>query len=428
MEENNKIEELFKSSLENYEIPYDANAWTSLNKKLSQKPNNGQLIWWLAAAAIVLIISALAYFINQNTTSSDINLVSEKNNNKENSTNHLNKQEKSSKTENNVSSDTQNINNVKFENSSQNSESLIATNNDDSNNEAIKRQNESNNPVKTHDLPKDDAVIGSSPKLKDNPYTPQLSNVPAKCQGDKFELKNSIEHSLVLEFPSGKKQIANENQKLSTNLNEPGIYKVFYSDKNQSTLILEETSFTVNKSPTLDLQISDALDYENGLPVLHAESSTSESNVTWLLNGKDYKTTHDLKCDLTLYNRGRNTIETHVKNEFGCESTVSRIFNVQEDYNLLAVNSFSPNSNEPRRISFMPYALTIRNISFQLSILDPDNGGIVFSTDDATQSWDGIDRRTGNLIPNDKAYIWRVVIKTPEPGEKSVYKGTIVRF
>jgi hypothetical protein len=72
--------------------------------------------------------------------------------------------------------------------------------------------------------------------------------------------------------------------------------------------------------------------------------------------------------------------------------------------------------------------LTIRNTPFVLTILDPDNGGTVFTSSDASQSWDGIDRRTGNLVPLDKAYIWRVVLSSPSKGEKSIYKGTIVRF
>ncbi len=61
-------------------------------------------------------------------------------------------------------------------------------------------------------------------------------------------------------------------------------------------------------------------------------------------------------------------------------------------------------------------------------ILDPTDGGIVFETSDASQPWDGIDKRDGKLVDIKKVYIWKVTIKFPETGEKSEYKGTITRI
>jgi hypothetical protein len=60
-------------------------------------------------------------------------------------------------------------------------------------------------------------------------------------------------------------------------------------------------------------------------------------------------------------------------------------------------------------------------------ILDPDNLGIVFETTEASNPWTGIDRRDGKMVPAQKAYIWKVSLSNPEQGEKSEYKGTIVR-
>ena len=76
----------------------------------------------------------------------------------------------------------------------------------------------------------------------------------------------------------------------------------------------------------------------------------------------------------------------------------------------------------------MPYALTIREVRFELVILDPDNGAVVFKTSDAQNAWDGIDMRNGQLIPAQKAYIWKVVLQDALPNEKTTYTGTIVRI
>jgi hypothetical protein len=101
---------------------------------------------------------------------------------------------------------------------------------------------------------------------------------------------------------------------------------------------------------------------------------------------------------------------------------------VSEDYNLLAVNAFEPLSQDARKSTFIPYALTQRNTPFRMVILDPNDGGIVYETSDALLPWDGIDKRSGKLADTNKAYVWKVNLLKPEPGEKSDYLGTVVRM
>jgi hypothetical protein len=61
-------------------------------------------------------------------------------------------------------------------------------------------------------------------------------------------------------------------------------------------------------------------------------------------------------------------------------------------------------------------------------ILDPNDGGIVFESTDATLPWDGIDRRFGRMGDTNKAYVWKVTLSEPKVGEKSEYMGTVVRM
>lgn len=425
MEENKNFENQFRESLESYELPYDASAWTALEKKLSSKRKSNFLKWGFGGAAVLLLMIGIASLIRYNNAAEDskTNLPLTENNSSE-SKNQTKTDNKTNLTEKTISEKTvlnspeETIQPKKIEgnNSHLNASNITITPMDYSP-KNVKITNES-------ETFENKSVISK----EEETYKIQLPSFSSKCQGDKFEIMNKIGHTLVLVLPSGKKITANEGETLSQTLHENGNYKVYYADKSQSTHILEEKSFIVNKSPLLELQLADALDYETGLPVLHCECSTNESNVNWYLNSKTCTSTSDFKNDLVMFDKGRNTIELSVKNEIGCEAKTSRIFQVQEDYNLLAVNSFSPSSHDVRRINFMPYALTIRNIPFVLTILDSDNGGTVFTSTDASQPWDGIDRRTGNLVPLDKAYIWKVVLSSPNKGEKSIYKGTIVRF
>jgi len=93
---------------------------------------------------------------------------------------------------------------------------------------------------------------------------------------------------------------------------------------------------------------------------------------------------------------------------------------------LLAMNAFSPESFIPAKQTFMPRALVDRNTDFNLVIFD-QSGGIVFETNDASNAWDGIDKRNGQMVEANKTLVWKVAIKNPLDGEKPVYQGTVVR-
>lgn len=65
------LENSFKEALNHFEIPYDAQAWESLNKKLSAKKwyQATQIKW---SAALVIAIGVAAYFVL--TTSNERNI------------------------------------------------------------------------------------------------------------------------------------------------------------------------------------------------------------------------------------------------------------------------------------------------------------------------------------------------------------------
>ena len=128
-----------------------------------------------------------------------------------------------------------------------------------------------------------------------------------------------------------------------------------------------------------------------------------------------------------LFNRGTYEIKT-VLSEGNCKSVDTRQITVSEDYNLLAVNAFDPYSSDHRKTTFLPFALTVRNTPFKLVILEPESGAVIFETNDVSQPWDGMDKRTGKMVPSNKAYIWKVNLSQPVEGEKSTYQGTITRI
>jgi hypothetical protein len=175
--------------------------------------------------------------------------------------------------------------------------------------------------------------------------------------------------------------------------------------------------------------VEDELNYETGLPIIRGEVQTFEETIKWKVDKVVSANSSKAKtAAFYFFEKGQFDIEVIVSNEKGCSSIERKTISISEDYNLLAVNAFNPLSGDSRKNTFMPYALTKRNTAFSLIIIDADNGGIIFESSDASNPWDGIDKRNGKLVSESKTFIWKVTLTSPEKNEKSVYKGTITRI
>ena len=210
------------------------------------------------------------------------------------------------------------------------------------------------------------------------------------------------------------------NQSLRLNTNEAIEMRTY-----NETQILQPVANIPCKGHSITLD-ADAINYEDGTPRIKVNAECNACDISWSSNGTlQHKKSRSV--ELLAFKGQTYTISAQAQLD-GCSSTEKIKITANEDYNLLAVNAFNPQSRDERNARFMPYALTIRNVRFEMLIIDPDNGAIVFRTTDAQNQWDGIDQRNGQLIPEQKAYIWKVVIQDPLPNEKSTYTGTIVRI
>jgi hypothetical protein len=190
-------------------------------------------------------------------------------------------------------------------------------------------------------------------------------------------------------------------------------------------LDLPSISSTPCKEPKIVLD-ADAINYEDGTPRIRINLESNANDISWSANGT-LLNKKSRSVDLLAFKGQTYTISAEGQLD-GCKSTEKIKITANEDYNLLAVNAFNPQSRDARNATFMPYALTIREVRFELIILDPENGAVIFRTSDAQNAWDGIDQRTGQMVPAQKAYIWKVVLQEALPNEKTTYSGTIVRI
>jgi gas vesicle protein len=420
---NKNIDELIKSALEGHEMPYDNNAWNSLNKKLNHPnaPIKPFKFWFFGTSIIAVItISSLLYFSSKQEENNDkpveqkMDLIE-----KSNSQSTTSKKTKSEKTkgiqDNKISS---NELEVKEDVKKDTKTNLI-----------LPKVNEILAEEITKDLKLDEEIPnpkkGNSVNTKKvtEPDVPSFSN---KCLGENLKVINKNDEGMTLIFPSGKKVSVAESATENIKLSEEGKYELLVNSKQKETY---NSFFSVFENPRATLLVEDELNYETGLPIIRGEVQTFEESIKWKVDKVVSANSSKAKiAAFYFFEKGQFELEVIVSNEKGCSSIERKTISISEDYNLLAVNAFDPLSSDNRKNTFMPYALSKRNSAFSLIIIDPDNGGIIFESSDASNPWDGIDKRNGKLVSESKTFIWKVTLSSPEKNEKAVYKGTITRI
>ena len=424
------IEKLIKDSLENHELPYDAFAWNSLESKLPKgnlvKPINFTKWGLIGFAAAALAVSVLIVSNSDEKSTNQIEKIE---------VNQVEKQSASTKKTNptkTASIAEKQITNTKTSKNnsignSTNSLVIIEQN-------QVRGEYENSNLQFMKDLefgviPNNTnyqtTIVQLAPENQKSTSNFKIPTVSTKCQGETLELDNENSKSIVLKSPSGKLEVIRAKSQLKTNLNQTGTYTINSIDEKGD--LVELRTFNVINSPSVSLNFDSELTYENGLPILKANLESEENKVKWTLNNKPLDVAGK-NAVIYAFKKGAYELNVTVTNEQGCKSTESKLIQVKDEYNLLAYNSFDPFSNDIRKTTFLPVALQSRTSPFEMVILDPTDGGIVFETTDASQPWDGIDRRYGKLVNSNKVYIWKVSIKSSEAGEKSEYKGTITRI
>jgi len=437
-----KMEHTLKNLLENQELPYNSAAWDSMKQALDAKmPVTQPMNWykWLLGGAAITVIAVSTYFLIQKdtaipeqtaTTTKIKKPIQPAAKTKKDGT--INNSVKSvlstTPAKSSLPTDSQFIKKdfsdsefiKQTEIKAAALEGLLPVNSADSISNLVDlfTKNNSITPKKLDDLPN---TTDSTEELTANSTLIAALNM---CLGERQLLENKNDFAVVVYKQSSNQAIATIESKKSLffEAKEQGTYLVV--DKNK--LVSESTnSFEVKNSTKPTVEIESEIRYEKGIPTLKAITNAGNS-VQWTVNNIEMNSSKN-ELDFNPFKAGNYAVTVKTLTE-GCIVSQTSKVNVDEDYNLLAVNAFNPNSFEPRNQTFIPFALTQRDVKFTLLIMDPKDGGIIYQTDDASQPWNGIDKRTGQLSPSNQAYIWKVRIANPLPGESTEYKGTITKL
>ncbi|MCF8408824.1 MAG: hypothetical protein K9G36_07605 [Crocinitomicaceae bacterium] len=430
-----KMEHKIQDLLQNQELPYNSAAWDNMKQALDTKmpvtqPTNWYK-WFLGGAAITVIAVSTYFFIQKDSSNSTQSTSSPKIEKQIQPAN----QEKVSTTQN--TSEKSNLSPITSKSSektdlSQTDNKLTASTNDD----VTKMTSILEQSILVEEVVMDQTdldPISSKKEITDIVTTNQKEELTTNstlitavnmCLGERQLLENKNDFAVSVFKQNSNQLIATIEAKksMSFEAKEQGTYLLIEKNK---PVIEGTNSFEVKNSPKPTLEIENEIRYEKGVPTLKASTDVTNS-VQWTINNLELNSTKS-ELDFNPFKAGTYSVSVKTLTE-GCIVSQTSKVNIDEDYNLLAVNAFNPNSFEPRNQTFIPFALTQRDVKFTLLILDPKDGGVMYQTEDASQPWNGIDKRTGQLAPSNQAYIWKVRIANPLPGESTEYKGTITKL
>lgn len=427
------IEELFKQSLKGHEMPYNPDAWKAMNARLDAVnpvvSSPSYLKYYLGAAGIGVAAIATYFFLSGGNTPHTSTAPTAKEITTKRTSTTTNKPSTGTRevqTDNtSVISNPTNIptssdERLQSTGTTQSSTSIDAHGKTKTNIESSGKT--------LHEGPTVNVITSNNSNYKETTTAPERSEFNQKmdipvvadiCLNAKTTITNPNGKELyILDELNQIIETIPANKSVIFKPSVVGNYSIGYQIGND---IQAASHFQVNRIPDAEFMLDLVNKYDNGLPATHVEAIAGQGTYYWKA---DKQSAQGNSADLHFYKKGEQTIELTVDNG-QCSSTVEKTIYVEKDYNLMAVTGFTPTSNDPKKNTFMPYALTQRDVNFVLTIIDGRDGGVVYKTSDASLPWDGTDMRSGRRSETPQVYVWKVVILNPAANEPGEYVGTI---
>jgi hypothetical protein len=407
-----KLENNFKEALENFSLPYEPGAWSQVKSRLDAQNTPLYKKSWFKIAALFTVVGSIllsVLLIERKPASPQANLPVPS----------MNKEMQREKSAENTSDSKElasqtNLAETKTEDKKK--EPIIAVTYADPIN---------NNPPtwfdsKAYKYPEYFEPISNETVAIQEDFIKIISK-KSICLNEEMNIENPYKYQLItVVYPDGKQEQLSPKSGVHFTATTPGSIKVINKNTmEQLTVLAPDNKLYIESDPTLI--------YEQGIPTVKFTVSGNDQAVTWTSTIKNYEAKNE---QIIVHPFKEKQVKVHANStdKNGCAVSESKTITMKETYNLLAPTGFSPSNIDVRLNRFMPFALLQRNTPFELIIIDTKNGATLFQTNDENNAWDGIDRRTGELVPVGSIWAWKVVLKYPQIGENPEYSGTITRL
>ncbi len=435
---NNQLdnfESLIKSSLDSQRAVYDSSDWDKLNRKLNQANKPFYSSPWFIAASVAAVLGT-AYLLSTFNTATEQNTIAippQKNDThdiilkEESSVAILLTEEEHNEIKAVFINAEKEINNKeetsrKEENKKSNSETIT------SDNKEVKPQHSEETTISEENgfTPSDDAALKEDKVITEEVVILEKAafhmNTFECCEGTTIdfvaEKQNNIDY--LWSFDDGN---YSKNENPSHLFTKPGSYKISLIVRstidNSIMTRSNDQLLIVHAKPNVEFDWE--MNEENGIPYASFINLT-DKGTSWNWNFGDGAISIDKDPNHTYRTKGQYLVTLTASNSESCTKTINQDILIDEDYNLLAPNSFTPNGDGINDY-FLPAALNRLNGSFTMTVYSQTEG-LIYDTKNINQPWDGTNQKAGTKC-TEGSYVW-VVKLTNEKGITEQYKGAIL--
>ncbi|MDG1297873.1 MAG: gliding motility-associated C-terminal domain-containing protein [Saprospiraceae bacterium] len=180
-----------------------------------------------------------------------------------------------------------------------------------------------------------------------------------------------------------------------------------------------EGLINIQEPPVADFEIIGS-DFSNINNILVLENqATNYIGYQWYLDGVWLPSQDILEYELT--DTGYTEILMAVRHPLGCVDTIVRSIDVKPENRVFFPNAFTPNGDS-KHDEFLPKGVYLGLRDYKLEIYDR-YGGLVFSTTDIREGWNGSYQNNGNDVP---IGVYQYFVHYTEPrGKKQNLQGSI---
>lgn len=418
----NPFEQELRNSVEKHSVSYDSSQWDQLEKKLnSSSPGSTINNWYkigLIAAAMIVVGVGLSVIDSNNRTErivqSSFELTESMTSNEEEVVDELKLQVTTSPVREEI---VENHSEQIVEEASTETESTQLTNS------FASEVNEKIEPVQVENQP--NVLTNNETPIQSERVNENIEMVLPKivllknsiCAGE--ELSANLENQ---EYENVEWHLGNGKTVTGKELNYVYLHGGNYKLK---AFVSELNAFT----PEIDVQVKSKPDpsftvrenIERGvIPVKYLSADVGgERSYTWSLG--DGTTLKGEGVSHTYRKAGEYEVSLRVTNKLGCSWETYKRVTIDNDFNLLAPNSFSPNGDGIND-EWIPVALKSGYYNFELKVYNR-NSVLVFETSNPEEKFDGRDH--GTLAPSGEIFIWKAFTEDPN-GVRQEYGGTMM--
>lgn len=424
---SNSLDDKIKQALEEFEMPYDATAWTEFEKQLPARaaPTSGNSALKLAAGLVVVsTIVTTIWFLNRPDENRDAEPLHIEQLRTTGSV-ETNTDQQIAESEEVVPTDVkERVAEVDASDSRPTAEVRERVDNAPEP-ESQPENGSKNNTILFSETPSSNTSEpekNNRTEIKDESrfvvdFLPSTLNVCAGSDVSFINNSSDLNAQLVWDFGDGTTS-AERDPVHSFIL--PGTYTVTLRGmkKNQSD---EHSAFImVHPSPTPMFSSGRKLDGYVAIPLYNFSTGTQPGEAAvWTFS--DGVVRHGNNATHLFRESGKHNVKLTVSNQYGCSTSVDETISTFEHFNLLAPTAFTPDGDGNNE-TFIPVALRDMGVPFEL-VIRSQTGQVVFQTTDPNEAWDGTLQNSGQKA-DAGTYVWTVLLKENIVNRKD-FNGTI---